>query len=677
MNTHPLPGSALRRSLLRQSPLGLVTAMGVIAAVLGYLTLASQFGDLAGHWWQAAISPDDGNIRQVVLHYTFLPRLCVALLGGAGLALAGCLMQQVLRNPLASPATLGVTSGAQLALVIATLWGPSWLLAGREWIALGGGVLATLVVLALSWRRRLAPMVVVLSGMVVSLYISALNSALLLFHQESLAGLFIWGSGSLSQNNWEDTRFLLARLIVALGLACVLLRPLALLDLEEEGAKSLGISLRNLRIAGLGLGIFITACVVSAVGLIGFVGLAAPAIARLAGARTLGQRLGWSMAIGALLLLLTDLVVQQLSPLTASMLPTGAMTAALGAPLLLWLLPRLKLAGTRPQPSAGLVLPRRTDPHRRLWLLGALALLAVVVALGFGFRLDAHGAHPAWAGWGQLDLVIDWRLPRVVTAAAAGLLLAAAGTLLQRMTGNPMASPEVLGISAGVAIGVIALMLLPLGIAPLSGGVTGFAGAVAALLVLVACNRRSGFVPERLLLTGIAITALLDALRAIVLSSNDPRAQQLLAWLGGSTYYASLTSAGVIAVVALVLFALTLPLGRWLTLLPLGAPTARALGVDVDRSRLVLLALVALLTVAATLVVGPLSFIGLLAPHMARLMGLHRARHQLLGAGLLGIVVMVLADWLGRNLFFPYQLPAGLIAALIGGMYFMWGLRKI
>ncbi|KFF49666.1 hypothetical protein GY26_06715, partial [Gammaproteobacteria bacterium MFB021] len=289
--------------------------------------MASQFGDLAGHWWQAAISPDDGNIRQVVLHYTFLPRLCVALLGGAGLALAGCLMQQVLRNPLASPATLGVTSGAQLALVIATLWGPSWLLAGREWIALGGGVLATLVVLALSWRRRLAPMVVVLSGMVVSLYISALNSALLLFHQESLAGLFIWGSGSLSQNNWEDTRFLLARLIVALGLACILLRPLALLDLEEEGAKSLGISLRNLRIAGLGLGIFITACVVSAVGLIGFVGLAAPAIARLAGARTLGQRLGWSMAIGALLLLLTDLVVQQLSPLTASMLPTGAMTA--------------------------------------------------------------------------------------------------------------------------------------------------------------------------------------------------------------------------------------------------------------------------------------------------------------------------------------------------------------
>ncbi|WP_277985070.1 iron chelate uptake ABC transporter family permease subunit [Salinicola tamaricis] len=107
MNTHPLPGSALRRSLLRQSPLGLVAAMGVLAAVLGYLTLVSQFGDLAGHWWQAALAPDEENIRQVVLHYTFLPRLCVALLGGAGLALAGCLMQQVLRNPLASPAPWG------------------------------------------------------------------------------------------------------------------------------------------------------------------------------------------------------------------------------------------------------------------------------------------------------------------------------------------------------------------------------------------------------------------------------------------------------------------------------------------------------------------------------------------------------------------------------------------
>ncbi|WP_139313673.1 Fe(3+)-hydroxamate ABC transporter permease FhuB [Salinicola sp. MH3R3-1] len=663
--------------LRARTPVWFAACLALLALILGYITLETQFADLSGRWWQAIVAPDDGQIRQIVMHYTFVPRLLVAMLGGAALALAGCLMQQVLRNPLASPATLGVTSGAQLALVIATLWAPSWMLAGKEWIALLGGIVATLLVFALSWKRRLAPMVVVLSGMVVSLYFSAINSALLLFHQESLSGLFIWGSGALSQDNWDDTRFLILRLAIVVVLALLLLRPLSLLDLEEDGARSLGISLRKLRFAGLGLGVFMTACVVSAIGLIGFIGLAAPAIARLSGARTLPQRLVWSMIVGALLLLVTDLAVQQLAPFTASLLPTGAMTAALGAPLLLWLLPRLKVGGTRPTPSTGLTLPRESRPQRRLWILTGLTIVACVLALVVGFRLDAHAKVPSLAGLDDLTLIADWRLPRVATAAAAGLMLALAGTLLQRMTGNPMASPEVLGISAGVAIGVIALMLLPLGIAPLSGSVMGFSGAVVALLVLIVCNRRSGFAPERLLLTGIAISSLLDAMRAIVLASEDPRAQQLLSWLGGSTYYASLTSTAWIVVIALVLTLLTLPLQRWLTLLPLGAPTAKALGVDVDRSRLLLLALVALLTVAATLVIGPLSFIGLMAPHMARLMGFHGARHQLIGAGLLGMLVMVTADWLGRNLFFPYQLPAGLIAALIGGVYFMWGLRRL
>ncbi|WP_342594910.1 Fe(3+)-hydroxamate ABC transporter permease FhuB [Salinicola lusitanus] len=664
-------------TLRRRSPAWFALALLLLAVGLAAATLHTRFGDLSGFWWQSIVAPDDDQIRQIVMHYTFVPRLLVALLGGAALALAGCLMQQVLRNPLASPATLGVTSGAQLALVVATLWAPSWMLAGREWIALAGGIVAMLLVFALSWKRRLAPMVVVLSGMVVGLYFSAINSALLLFHQESLSGLFIWGSGALAQDSWHDTRFLLLRLGIVVVVALLLLRPLALLDLEEEGAKSLGISLRKLRIAGLGLGIFMTACVVSAIGLIGFIGLASPAIARLSGARTLPQRLVWSMILGALLLAVTDLAVQQLSPFTASLLPTGAMTAALGAPLLLWLLPRLRVGGSRPTPSTGLTMPRLARPHLRLWALAGLTVAACALALLVGFMLDSHTLYPSVAGTGDLSLIVDWRLPRVATAAAAGLMLAIAGTLLQRMTGNPMASPEVLGISAGVAIGVIALMLLPLGIAPLSGSVMGFSGATVALLVLIVCNRRSGFAPERLLLTGIAISSLLDAMRAIVLASEDPRAQQLLSWLGGSTYYASLTSSGWIVAIALLLLALTLPLQRWLTLLPLGAPTAKALGVDVDRSRLVLLALVALLTVAATLVIGPLSFVGLMAPHMARLMGFHGARHQMLGAGLLGMLVMVTADWLGRNLFFPYQLPAGLIAALIGGVYFMWGLRRL
>ena len=223
---------------------------------------------------------------------------------------------------------------------------------------------------------------------------------------------------------------------------------------------------------------------------------------------------------------------------------------------------------------------------------------------------------------------------------------------------------------------IAAIFLLP---APgnLTLVLVGTGGALAALGVLLLVNRRSGFRPERLLLSGVAITALFDAVRAIVLAGGDPRGQQVIAWLSGSTYYVDLAAAIAVAGAAGVLMLASQPFTRWLDILPLGAPTARALGIGLDSARLSLLLLVALLTACATLVVGPLSFVGLLAPHMARLMGFARARIHLVGAALIGALLMTAADWLGRQLLFPQEIPAGLVASLVGGSYFLWGLRRV
>lgn len=621
---------------------------------------------------EALWAPDTEDIPQLLLHFTWWPRLCMALLAGAGLALAGVLMQQVLRNPLASPTTLGVASGANLALMAATLLAPGLLTFGREWVALAGGGAAVALVFALAWRRGLAPMVVVLAGLVVNLYLGALGTALLLFNHETLAGLLIWGAGSLAQNGWDDVLTLLPHWLIGLAAALLLLKPLNVLELDDASAKSLGISLKYLRFAGLGLAVFITGSVVSVVGIIGFIGLAAPNIVRMAGARRLGERVGYSMALGAVLLATTDLALQHLSGILPTLLPTGAVTGALGAPLLLWLIPRLKLQGDRPPQAPTAFLKRHPHPARlALWLAAGL-LLAAILGLGWG-----QGS----AGWYWLSLddlaVLDWRSPRVLAAAASGLMLALAGTLLQRLSANPMASPEVLGVSGGCAIAlIVAIYTLP---APSSATLIaiGTLGSLVTLAGLVALNRKSGFLPDRLLLTGVAITALFDAVRSVLLAGGDPRGQQVIAWLAGSTYYVDLPSAFIVGGIAIVLAAISLPFARWLDLLPLGAPTARALGVGLDRARLVLLLLVALLTACATLVVGPLSFVGLLAPHMARLVGFSRARWHLLGAGLIGMLLMVLADWVGRQAMFPYEVPAGLIATLIGGAYFMWGLRRL
>jgi len=638
--------------------------------VLFWVGLESQGGFALG--LEALVTPSFENVDELLLYYAWWPRLSIALLAGGGLGLAGVLMQQVLRNPLASPTTLGVASGANLALMTATLLAPGLLVVGREWVALSGGALAVGLVFLLSWRRGLAPVVVVLAGLVVNLYLGALSTALLLFNHEVLSGLLIWGAGSLAQNGWDGVASLAPRLAICGLAAWLLLRPLAVLELDDASAKSLGISLKHLRFAGLGLAVFITGSVVSVVGIIGFIGLAAPNIVRMAGARTLRARLLWSTLLGAVLLATTDLLLQRFSGMVATLIPTGAVTGALGAPLLMWLIPRLKLQGDRPPQASGVVITRHAAPYR----LATGLLLALVAAMVVG-HLVGQGAN-GWSiiaptNWG----VIEWRFPRVIAAAASGLMLAIAGTILQRLSANPMASPEVLGISGGCAIALIlGIYLLP---APSNAMLVaiGTLGALATLLVLVALNRKSGFVPERLLLSGVAISALFDAVRSVLLAGGDPRGQQVIAWLAGSTYYVDVGSALLVGSMAAGLALVSLPFTRWLDIMPLGAATARSLGIGLNRARLALLLLVALLTACATLVVGPLSFIGLLAPHMARLLGFSCARQHLVGAALIGMLLMVLADWVGRQIMFPYEIPAGLVASLIGGAYFMWGLRRL
>ncbi len=658
--------SSLSSPLLRPGLCLLVLTLGLACA-----ELARQLPGAL--WWQALFSPELDDARQAVVHFSWLPRLAICLLAGAALGLAGTLMQQVLRNPLASPTTLGVASGAQLALMMVTLLAPSWLLIGREWIAMAGGSLAMGLVFALAWRRQLNPVVIVFAGLVINLYLAAISMGLLLFFQEELKGLLVWGSGSLAQNSWSGVGYLLPRLLLAAMLAAVLVRPLAVLELDDASARSLGVSLKHLRFAGLGLAVFITACVVSVVGLIGFIGLAAPAMVRLLGVRKLAQRLLWAPILGALLLAATDLLLQTLSRFWPVLIPTGAMTALLGAPLLLWLIPRLGIKQSAPKANSSLQLARHPAPTRLVGLMVLGLAAAVITSLLFGQGMGGWG----WPSWLRWQAQLEWRLPRTLAAGAAGVLLALAGTLLQRVSNNPMASPELLGVSGGTFMGVIAAALLlpalPLPMMLLGGLV----GAFACLLLLVLINRRNGFQPERILLSGIAITALFEPLQAIALANGDLRVQQLLSWMSGSTYYVTQPVALALVVLALLMLAACLLVSRWLDLMPMGPAVATALGIHLGRAQLTILLLVAVLTASATIVIGPLSFAGLLAPHLARLMGLVRARWHLLGAAGCGALLMVSADWIGQQILFPQEVPVGLVSTLLGGAYFMWCLRRL
>ncbi|HYD67971.1 iron chelate uptake ABC transporter family permease subunit, partial [Azospirillum sp.] len=288
----------------------------------------------------AATMPD---LDAIILWHGVVPRMAVALVAGAALGLAGLLLQRVLRNPLAEPSTLGVSAGAQLAMTVAALHAPALMEGMREGVALAGGVAAVALILALTWRRGLEPVAVVLAGMMVALTATTASAALILANGEYMFSLFIWGGGSLAQQSWGPTLAIASRLVLGVGAAVLLTRPLAILALDDASARSLGVALHATRFAVLGVAVWLAATVTAEVGVIGFVGLAAPALANLSGARTQRARLIAAPLIGALLLWLTDGLVQLLAGAGGERVPTGAATALLGGPLLLWLLPRVRM----------------------------------------------------------------------------------------------------------------------------------------------------------------------------------------------------------------------------------------------------------------------------------------------------------------------------------------------
>ena len=625
-----------------------VVAVAALALINHLMLLDAVSNEAAGNMAFAA----------VFVARAELPRLAMALVAGAALGLASALMQRVLRNPLAEPATLGLSAGAQLAMVAATVALPA-AMAYPAAVAFVGAAAAAALVLVATARRRFEPLSVILTGMMVSLTATAGAAAVILASGDYMTGLFIWGGGDLTQDGWAPTLRLTAILATTIGGTVLALRPLALLTLGDAEAKAAGLAAGTLRFAIIALAVWLAAATTAEIGIVGFIGLAAPFIARLTGVRSSAGRLMAAPIAGALLLSLADGGVQLAGHLTGLRIPTGAATALIGGPLILALVPRI-VSLTRPDvlPSAA-VLPRRSAGP-------VLVTLTIILVATIALALTAGRGAEGW----HVDLAtITWRSARVGLLASAGALIGLAGTVIQRLTGNPMASPEVLGVGVGAGAG-LAVILLAVPVASLGAQAGGMlAGALMTLFALLAFVRRHGFGAERLLIAGIALGALLSSLLTSVIATGSPAGFLLLGWISGALIEPSPDFAVATAAILAGLTPLALLHARALAILPLGETAARSLGLATARTRADLVLIAGAATAASTVAIGPMSFIGLIAPHLARSLGLRRPLSHLAGATLAGAALTIAADWLARMVAFPYQLPLGLFAALIGGGY--------
>ncbi|MHA6964934.1 Fe(3+)-hydroxamate ABC transporter permease FhuB [Zobellella denitrificans] len=623
---------------------------------------------LAGQW--ALLRGAEPELfEEFQFFYSALPRVAMALLVGGALGLSGSILQQLTQNRLVSPMTLGASSGAWLALVCAAVWAPALAASHGHWIALLGAALSAALVLLIAGRHGIRGLPVVLAGMAVNLLLGALASGLVLLNDQYTRNLFIWGAGDLAQTDWHWVLWLLPRLLpVAVALALFAHRPLTLLRLGDDAARARGLSLWPVLLALLVAALWLSSLAITAVGLIGFIGLLTPNMARFFGARTARAELLFSTLLGGLLLLATDAIALGFSRVSTDLVPSGAAAALIGAPALLWLL-RSRMHA---QDQSAIRLPgERWRVTRASWLTVAAAILALIL---INLTLAPTGQGWQWS-WPD-ELLWSLRWPRLLTAAGAGAGLAVAGVILQRLIRNPLASPDIMGISAGATLALVLGVLLGGSSIHDGGPLLAFGGSMAVLAILLLLGRRHGYAPAMMALVGIALAAFLDALLQFTLAKGNDQVFAILGWLSGSTYRVSEAQAGWLTAGILLTWLLALASGRGLTLVSIGDGIALGRGLALDRTRMLLLVLVSVICALVTAVMGPVAFVGLLAPHMASLLGARKAGPQLLLASLLGMALMLLSDWLGRVLLYPMQLPAGTLASIMGGTYFIYLLAR-
>lgn len=318
--------------------------------------------------------------------------------------------------------------------------------------------------------------------------------------------------------------------------------------------------------------------------------------------------------------------------------------------------------------------------HRRsagvvLVLVAVSSVLAVTGLLLGEYPLSAAEALQALVGGGSDPLAVffvqDQRAPRVVAALLVGAALAVSGAVLQSLSGNPLGSPDVIGFTSGAATGAL-LQIIVLGGGSVATSSAALIGGIATAVLIYVLAWRGGLTGYRLVLVGIGVAAMLQALNGLLVVRASLDAAQIASqWLAGSFNASGWNDVLVIGAALVALLPLAAGLARRLSLMTMGDDAAQGLGVEVERTRLGLVAASIGLVAMATAVCGPIVFIALAAPQLAR--RLTRSTSACLGpSAVMGGALVLASDLIAQRLFAPTQLAVGIVSGSLGGVYLIW-----
>lgn len=316
-------------------------------------------------------------------------------------------------------------------------------------------------------------------------------------------------------------------------------------------------------------------------------------------------------------------------------------------------------------------------------LLFIVVVLIMIFSAGSGeYPLSPQNVLSALFGLGDdfaRTIVIDFRLPRIVMALFVGISLAVSGAILQGITKNPLASPDLIGITAGASFAVVLFLslfsdennslMVSIHWLPLFA----FLGATLTALIVFFLSWKNGIAPFRLLLIGIAVAAFMNAGTTIwMLMGPIYRASQATIWTTGSIYGANWSQVKVLVPWSILLIVIALLLRRQMNILELGDDIATSVGSQVQKNRVILLLISTGLTGVAVAFAGGIGFVGLLAPHIARRIVGPKFQTMILFTAGIGALLVLVADWIARIAFAPIEVPAGVWTAAVGAPYFIF-----
>ncbi|MGM7634301.1 iron ABC transporter permease [Bacillus sp. Hm123] len=629
----------------------------------------------------ALFSPNQSLEHQTLVMLR-LPRAVIAIVAGGALAVSGVILQTLTKNPLAEASTMGIHSGAYFFLVASAIFLPKGLLAHSLLITFIGGAITALFVYRIAGGRKSTPLRMALAGMVVTLMLASFTGTMQLFYENETSGLFLWGAGSLIQNNWDGVQFALPFVICGFFVLLLISKKLNVLLLGDEVAIGLGERLEVTRLIAFVAAIFLTAVTVTIVGPIGFIGLVAPHLMRMIGYHKHLPLLLSSFLWGGILLLGADVVGRVIDP-TGAELPVGAVTAMIGSPWLIYLVFRMMKSKKYMSNGGSAISSGRSRfySYKKVLIVSSLlCMLTLIAGVIIGSNDYLYSIQNVLTG--QLtefdkNMMFNLRLPRMLVAAIAGACLALSGLVFQGILRNPLADPAVIGISSGAGVGALTVIYLfptlPSFFLPLGA----FVGGLIAVGIVLLCSWKSGFQPTALILIGIGVSAFGSAIIQVFIVRANLNVASALTWLSGSTYAKGWEHLETIILYpSLILIPIIFYFIRQLDILMLGDESATGLGQNVNQVRLILIILATLLASVNIAAVGTIAFLGLVAPHLARLFVGSDHRKLFFCSILFGATLLCLADFIGRTILYPKEIPSGLVVAVLGAPYFLWLMRK-